>query len=191
MLSRVIAALHRWAESGWAGTATATWEVLQSSAVPGPSGAVFAPLAVADPERAPRLACWAVAGAVAGGCIAYLIGAQAFESVGRPILSALGVTEARLVATAGLFERHGWMLVFVATISPLSTKLTCIAAGAFALPIPEFLPALVLGRAIRFAVLTVLLRFAGETVRSRLPRQAGDGGRARQAGDGGRATGDG
>jgi membrane protein YqaA with SNARE-associated domain len=177
MLWRVIKALHRWAESGWAGTATATWEVLQSSAVPGPSGAVFAPLAVADPERAPRLACWAVAGAVAGGCLAYLIGAQAFESVGRPILSALGVTEARLVATAGLFARHGWMLVFVATISPLSTKLTCIAAGAFGLPIPEFLPALVVGRAIRFAVLTVLLRFAGEGLRSRLLTH-GDGGRA-------------
>ena len=30
----------------------------------------------------------AAAGAIAGGCIAYLIGAQAFESVGRPILSA-------------------------------------------------------------------------------------------------------
>jgi len=178
MLARLLAALHRWAESGWAGTATATWEVLQSSAVPGPSGAVFAPLAVADPERAPQLACWAVAGAVAGGCIAYLIGAQAFEGVGRPILSALVVTEATLVSSARMFERHGWLLVFVATISPLSTKLTCIAAGAFGLPIPQFLPALAVGRAIRFAVLTVLLRFAGEKLRWRLFRQAGDGRRA-------------
>ena len=167
MLSRLIAALHQWAESGWAGVATATWEALQSSAVPGPSAAVFAPLAIADPERAPQLACWAVAGAVAGGCIAYLIGVEAFEGVGRPVLSALGVTEARLLSTAGMFERHGWMLVFVATISPLSTKLTCIAAGAFGLPIPQFLPALAVGRAIRFAVLTLLLQFAGERLRSR------------------------
>ena len=172
MLSRFIGALHRWAESGWAGTATATWEVLQSSAVPGPSGAVFAPLALADPERAARLACWAVAGAVAGGCIAYLIGAQAFESLGHPLLSALGVTEPRLLSTAGMFARHGWFLVFVATISPLSTKLTCIAAGAFGLPIPQFLPALVVGRVIRFAVLTLLLRFAGE----RIVRRMGDEG---------------
>lgn len=179
MLARLLAALHRWAESGWAGTATATWEVLQSSAVPGPSGAVFAPLAVADPERAPQLACWAVAGAVAGGCIAYLIGAQAFEGVGRPILSALGVTEATLVSSARMFERHGWLLVFVATISPLSTKLTCIAAGAFGLPIPQFLPALAVGRAIRFAMLTVLLRFAGERLCLRLlGGKADDGGRA-------------
>jgi membrane protein YqaA with SNARE-associated domain len=173
MLSRVIAALHRWAESGWAGTATATWEVLQSSVVPGPSGAVFAPLAIADPERAPRLALWAAAGAIAGGCIAYLIGAQAFEGLGQSILSALGVSAATLASTEGMFERHGWVIVFVATISPLSTKLTCIAAGAFGLPLPQFLPALIVGRALRFAVLTVLFRFAGERIAARFTRSSG------------------
>ena len=170
MLSRLYAALHRWAESGWAGAATATWEVLQSSVVPGPSGALFAPLVVADPERGPRLAIWATAGAIAGGCIAYLIGAQAFEGIGRPVLSTLGVSDATLASSAVLFERHGWMLVFFATISPLSTKLTCIAAGAFAFPLPQFLPALVIGRALRFAALTLLLRFAGTRLQSRLLR---------------------
>ena len=169
---RIIAALHRWAESGWAGTATATWEVLQSSVVPGPSGAVFAPLALADPERASRLAIWATIGAIAGGCIAYLIGAEAFESIGRTVLSTLGVSDARLQSTEAMFARHGWMLVFVATISPLSTKLTCIAAGAFGLPLAQFLPALMVGRAIRFAVLTVLFRFAGERILARLARRS-------------------
>jgi len=170
MLSRLYAVLHRWAESGWSGTATATWEVLQSSVLPGPSGAIFAPLTIADPERGPRLACWAVTGAIVGGCIAYLIGAQAFEGVGRPVLSTLGVSEATLASTADMFERYGWMLVFIATISPLSTKLTCIAAGAFGFPLPQFLPALVVGRAVRFAALTLLLRFAGTRLRSRFLR---------------------
>lgn len=171
MLLRLIAALHRWAESGWAGTATAIWEILQSSVVPGPSGAVFAPLAVADPDRAPELAVWGAAGAIAGGCIAFLIGAQAFAELGRPILSALGVSAATLATTASMFERHGWMIVFVSTISPLSTKLTCIAAGAFGLPVVQFIPALVVGRIIRFAVLTVLLRLAGERIEARLARR--------------------
>src|SRR5215203_5767620 len=107
MLSRAIAALHRWAESGWSGAATATWEVMQSSVVPGPSGAVFAPLAVADPPRAPRLALWGLAGAVAGGCIAYLIGAHAFDALGRPMLSVLGIGEAGIAASEAMFERHG------------------------------------------------------------------------------------
>src|SRR5687768_14014458 len=119
MLSRLIAALHRWAESGWAGAATATWEVLQSSVVPGPSGVVFAPLAVADPPRAPKLAVWGTVGAVAGGCIAYLIGVHAFDEVGRGILSMFGMSDARIASSEALFERHGWKLVVLSTLSPL------------------------------------------------------------------------
>jgi membrane protein YqaA with SNARE-associated domain len=171
MLSRLIAALHRWAESGWAGAATATWEVLQSSVVPGPSGVVFAPLALADPPRAPRLAVWGTVGAVAGGCIAYLIGMHAFDELGRAMFSALGVSDARLASSEAMFERHGWKLVFLSTISPLSTKLTCIAAGAFGLPIAQFLPALAVGRAVRFGVLTVVLRYAGERLAARLAKK--------------------
>ena len=171
MLSRVIAALHRWAESGWAGTATAMWEFIQSAAVPGPSGAVFAPLALADPPRAPRLAVWATLGAVAGGCIAYFIGARAFDSVAQPVMSALGVSDATLAASEAMFERHGWVLVFLSTISPLSTKLTCIAAGAFGFPFAQFLPALSVGRAVRFTALTIILRFAGERLEARLRRR--------------------
>jgi len=168
MLSRVIAALHRWAESGWSGTATATWEVLQGSVVPGPSGAVFAPLAVADPPRAPRLAAWGAFGSILGGCIAYLIGVTAFDGFGHAILSMLGVSQATLASSESMFERHGWLLVFTSTISPLSTKIVCIAAGGFGLPFASFLPALVVGRAIRFAALTVILRFAGERLQRRL-----------------------
>jgi membrane protein YqaA with SNARE-associated domain len=171
MLRRLIAALHRWAESGWAGTATASWEFLQSSVVPGPSGAVFAPLAVSDPPRAPRLAVWGAAGAIAGGCIAYLIGAHAFEGIGQSMFSLLGMSQARIASSQTMFERHGWMLVFVSTISPLSTKLTCVAAGAFGLPFVQFIPALAVGRVIRFAALTILLRFAGERLAARLRRR--------------------
>src|ERR687890_2452872 len=109
MLPRFIAALHRWAESGWAGAATATWELLQSSVVPGPSGVVFAPLAIADPPRAPRLAVWGTAGAVLGGCIAFLIGVHAFDEVGRTMLSAFGVSDARITSSEAMFERHGWV----------------------------------------------------------------------------------
>lgn len=168
MLSRFIAALHRWAESGWAGAATATWEFLQSAIVPGPSGVVFAPLALADPPRAPRLAVWGTVGAVAGGCIAYLIGVHAFDEIGRTILGTLGVSDARIASSEAMFARHGWKLVFLSTISPLSTKLTCIAAGAFGLPFAQFLPALAVGRALRFALLTVLMRYAGERLAERL-----------------------
>ena len=173
MLVRLLRTLHRWAESGWARGATTTWEFLQSSVVPGPSGAIFAPLAVADPPRAPMLAAWAAAGAITGGVLAYLIGSEAFEAVGRQVLGFVGVSDKTLLASEAMFARHGWKIVFLSTISPLSTKLTCIAAGAFGIPFVQFVPALAVGRVIRFAALTVILRFAGTRLQARLARRRG------------------
>lgn len=167
-LARSLSAMHVWAESGWSGSATATWEFLQSSIVPGPSGAVFVPLSLADPECAPRLARWATVGAVLGGFVAYAIGAHAFDSVGQPLLELLRVSPETLASSQELFRRHGWMLVALSAVSPLSAKLTCIAAGAFAVPVPQFVAAITLGRAARFAVLALVLRYAGERLRARL-----------------------
>src|SRR4051812_38990017 len=109
-LVALIARLHRWAESGSAGGAVCTWSCLQGSIVPGPSEALFLPLGLADPRRALRLAAWAAVGAVAGGLVAYAIGAFAFESVGRPLLSLFGIGPARWDQLAGLFHRRGAML---------------------------------------------------------------------------------
>src|SRR5215218_6123052 len=112
-LVALIARLHRWAESGSAGSAVCTWSCLQGSVVPGPSEALFLPLGLADPRRALRLAAWAALGAVAGGLIAYAIGAYAFESVGRPLLSLFGIGSARWDQLAGLFHRRGAALVLL------------------------------------------------------------------------------
>jgi membrane protein YqaA with SNARE-associated domain len=133
---------------------------------------VFAPLALSDPERVARLALWATIGATVGGFIAYAIGAHAFEGFGRPLLALLGVRPTTLAASEALFHRRGWMLVALSAVSPLSAKLTCIAAGAFGVPMPQFALAITLGRAARFTVLSLVLRYAGEHLRTWLARRA-------------------
>ena len=109
--------------------------------------------------------------------MAYLIGVHAFDELGRGLLGTLGVSDARISSSEVLFERYGWLLVFASTISPLSTKLTCIAAGAFGLPFVQFAPALLVGRALRFGVLVLLLRYAGEHLAERLARTTPGGAR--------------
>ena len=108
------------------------------------------------------------------------MGLRVSAAVGRVTeqFGALGVSDARIASSQVLFERYGWLLVFASTISPLSTKLTCIAAGAFGLPFVQFVPALFVGRAVRFGVLVVLLRYAGEHLAERLARRTD--GRARE-----------
>lgn len=172
-LVALIARLHRWAESGHAGSAVCTWNALQGSVVPGPSEALFLPLGLADPRRALRLAAWASLGATAGGLIAYLIGAFAFESVGRPLVELFGVSAERWASLEGLFLRRGAMIVLLSTMSPLSTKLVCIGSGAFGVPFAPFALALVLGRGARFLVLGLVVRFAGERLVGALERRLG------------------
>ena len=169
----LFAMFHRWAESGWAGGAVGTWGLLQGSVVPGPSDALLVPFGLSDPRRAFRLAAWAVVGATLGGLVAYAIGLFAFDDIGRPLLGLVGVSEATLEKSRGMFERQGWMLVALSAISPLPTKAVCLAAGSFGVPAWQFAAGLVAGRATRFLVLATVIRFAGERLTARLERKFG------------------
>ena len=172
-LVALLAHLHRWAESGHAGSAVCTWNALQGSVVPGPSEALLLPLGLADPRRAPHLALMAAIGATAGGLIAYAIGVYAFDSIGMPLVSLLGVSPQRWASMEGLFLRRGALLVLLSTMSPLSTKLVCIGGGAFGVPFLPFVGALALGRALRFAAIGLVVRFAGDRLLARLERKLG------------------
>ena len=167
------AALHRWGESGWAGTAVGGWGVLQGSVVPGPSDAVLIPLGLADPRRALTLAAWATAGATVGGLIAYAIGAQLLSGVDNSIVAWLGISPESWESRRAQFEDRGWILVALSTISPLSTKVVCFGAGAFGVPAGEFFLALLVGRGARFLAVGLMLRFAGKGVRRAFERWLG------------------
>src|SRR5215212_5551602 len=107
-------------------------------------------LGLADPPKAFRLALWAALGATAGGCLAFAIGALGFDAVGAPALGLIGIDRAAIESQRTTFAERGAWFVFGSTVSPLSTKLVCIAAGALGVPFWEFLLALGVGRTLRF-----------------------------------------
>lgn len=156
--------LHRWAEAGWAPQATAAWGVMQGSIVPGPSDALIVPLGIADPRIVGRLAVWATIGSTLGGVIAWLIGVHAFEELGRPLLHLLGIEDGTIASSERLFDKRGWLIVLSATVTPIPSKLVCIAAGAFGVPFLPFTLALGFGRGLRFAVIALGVKFAGERI---------------------------
>jgi membrane protein YqaA with SNARE-associated domain len=170
---RLYAALHRWGESGWAGSAVGGWGVLQGSVVPGPSDALLIPLGLADPRRALVLAAWATAGATAGGIIAYSLGANFLGALSSSVFDWFGEGSAAWELRRAQFESHGWMLVALSTISPFSTKMVCLGAGAFGVPFGEFSLALLGGRAARFLAVGLVLKFAGGRLRTILERWLG------------------
>jgi membrane protein YqaA with SNARE-associated domain len=175
-LVRILLALHRWAQSGWAGSAVATWSLLQSAVLPGPSAALFAPLALADPTRAFRLARWAVAGSLAGALIAYGVGAVAAERA-TAFLGWAGVSDESLAGARSMFDRYGWLILVVGSFLPLlSTKVVSVAAGLVGYPVVIFALVILLVRAAQFMTLAAALRYAGAQLARRLARRFGSTG---------------
>lgn len=172
-LYRVLARIHGWAESGWGGPAVGGWGFLQGSVVPGPTDTVLVPLGLSDPGRVFRFALWATLGATLGGLAAYGLGFSGGDRFALPLLERLGVSATMLARTESALATHGWLVVALSTVSPLSSKAVCVVAGAFGVPLWQFLPALAMGRAARFFTIALLLRFAGPGLLNAIARRAG------------------
>jgi membrane protein YqaA with SNARE-associated domain len=167
---RIFTVLYRWAQSGWAGPAAATWGFLQSAFVPGPSDALLVPLGLAQPKRAPMLAVWTAIGSIIGGLAAYAIGALAFHVIGEPILELFGVTTAEMARFETEFAAKGWLVIVIGSLPLLSSKLIAIVAGAVKFPIETFLLVWSLVRVVRTSIIVGLLCLGGPRVRNWLQR---------------------
>jgi membrane protein YqaA with SNARE-associated domain len=170
---RALAWLHRLAEAGWAATAVGAWAFLQASVVPGPVDGVLVPLGLADPKRAWPFAWSALAGSTLGALLAYTIGSLAFEGVGRPLLGWLGVAGPEIEHLRTMFKEKGLWLVLLSTVTPLSSKLVAIAAGAFAIPLVPFLATIAAGRGVRYGVIAAVVRYFGDRAERYIERRYG------------------
>lgn len=158
LLPRLWSAVERFAHARGALPATLLWNLGQGSVVPGPAELLLVPLAIADPPRRWPLVMAATTGAAIGGCISYWIGASAFETLGRPLLAFLGIGNETVRRVLDLMQRYGWLFIVVSTLTPISTKVVCLAAGSAGMPFPLFALALTIGRGLRFSADVLLLR---------------------------------
>jgi membrane protein YqaA with SNARE-associated domain len=170
---RALVTLHRVAEAGWATTAVGGWAFLQGSVVPGPVDGVIVPLGLADPERAWRFAWSALVGSALGALVAYTIGTVAFESVGRPLLAWLGVGAPEIEQVRMMVKEKGLWLVLLSTLTPLSSKLVAIAAGAFGIPLLPFLATVIAGRGFRYGIIAAVVRYFGDRAERYVERRYG------------------
>lgn len=170
---RALAALHRLAERGWSTTAVAVWAFLQASFVPGPVDGVIVPLGIADPGRAFRFAWAAILGGTLGALVAWAIGTFAFDSLGLPMLGLVGLDARDVAAMRGRMQDHAWWVLLLATLTPLSLKLTVIAAGAAGVPAHEVALAVLAGRTVRFLAVALVVRYAGDRVERWVERRYG------------------
>ena len=174
-LLHVVAVLHRWAESGRARTASATWGFVQTSIIAGPPDALIIPLGLADPKHVFSFAFWTTVGSFFGALSVFFIGVFAFEKFGIPLFSLIGVGANTIQHAREMFAEHALLVVLVGSLGLLGipANVMSIASGGLGVPLFLFAPVFLVGRSTRYLIVAVIIRFAGSRLVSWIERRTG------------------
>tara|TARA_R110002094_G_scaffold66057_2_gene75768 strand:+ start:120 stop:698 length:579 start_codon:yes stop_codon:yes gene_type:complete len=144
----------------------------ESSFFPIPPDIIMIPMIIARPNRAFLIAGVALLASVLGGLAGYAIGAFAYETLGQPILSALGKGDA-MDAFSTRFNELGFWAILTAGVTPFPYKVITIMSGWTAMPLGVFIATSILARGVRFFLVAVLLWKFGEPIRDFIERRLG------------------
>lgn len=133
--------------------------IFESIFFPVPTALMVAPMAVAKPERAVRIALIATSMSVLGGIVGYYLGYFAITMI-EPLLQDVGYWEKYMTAQRW-FAEWGFWAVIVAGFSPIPFKLFTLTAGALSMAILPFILAAIVGRAAHFFLVALLMAWAG------------------------------
>lgn len=160
-------AMH-WARHRHAPVYLGTLSFAESSFFPVPPDVMLAPMCLARPERAWRLALLTTLTSAAGGLAGYAIGYFAFDAI-APWLQTTKYWASYQNAVAW-FADYGFWAVFVAGFSPIPYKVFTIAAGALSMALLPFTLASIIGRGARFYLVAGLMKWGGARMEAALHR---------------------
>lgn len=132
---------------------------IESIFFPIPTALMLAPMAMAKPNRAIRLAIIATVTSVSGGVLGYFVGAYAMDVI-EPILINIGYINKYNIAVSW-FNEWGFWAVIVAGFSPIPFKLFTLSAGALNMVLLPFIFAALIGRSAHFFMVSLLMAWAG------------------------------
>lgn len=155
-----------WARHKHAAKYLSVLSFAESSFFPIPPDVMLAPMALANPDKAFRLALLTTVFSVLGGMLGYCIGFFMFDSVSA-WLQETHYWQKYLLAESW-FQDWGFWAIFVAGFSPIPYKVFTIAAGALQMLFIPFVLASLIGRGARFFLVAMLLAAGGEKLESKL-----------------------
>lgn len=145
---------------------------VESSVFPIPPDVLMIPMILARRDRAFMIAAVATLGSVLGALLGYWIGAALMDSVGQWVLTAYG-KQHYFDDLALRFNAYGAWAVLFAGVTPFPFKVITIFSGAVSLPLPVFVGASIVARALRFFIVAGLLWRFGPPIRDFIERRLG------------------
>ncbi|WP_163265811.1 YqaA family protein [Chelativorans alearense] len=160
-------AATRHAEKGLAGVS-----FVESSVFPIPPDVLLIPMVLAERTKWLRYAFICTLASVAGALLGYAIGAFLYETLGEPILRFYGQEDA-FERIAEWYNRWGGWGVLFAAVTPFPYKVLTIFSGATGLNLPVFIAVSIVGRSLRFFLVSWLLYHFGPPIRVFIEKNLG------------------
>lgn len=157
----------KWAEHKFAPSMLALLTFAESVFFPIPPDVLLAPMVLAKPEKAWRLATLTTLSSIIGGAVGYLLGYMMFEPWIQPLITEFGY-QSRFDTTMNWFSEWGVWVVFIAGFSPIPYKLFTVSAGFLQMAFLPFLLASAIGRGMRFFLVAGLIQWGGSAMEKNL-----------------------
>ncbi|WP_435235121.1 YqaA family protein [Psychromonas sp. PT13] len=136
---------------------------------PIPVDIMLAPMALAKRNLAWRYAIGATVFSVLGGAIGYYIGHVLYDPVVLPFIEFMGYQH-KMQTALEWFSEWGMMVIFIASFTPIPFKVFTITAGVMSMAFLPFLGVALIGRGLRFFLVTGLMVLGGEKMEEKLSK---------------------
>jgi membrane protein YqaA with SNARE-associated domain len=157
----------RWAKHRFAPQALALLTFCESIFFPIPPDVLLAPMVLAKPQRAWRLATLTTIASIIGGIVGFWLGYWLFEPVVQPLIDHFGYQQ-KFQEVVHWFTEWGIWVVFIAGFSPIPYKLFTVSAGFLNMAFIPFVLASAISRGLRFFLVAGIIHFGGATMEHKL-----------------------
>lgn len=152
--------------------ALASVSFIESSVFPIPPDVLLIPMVLSERAKWLRYALICTISSVLGALLGYFIGAFLYETVGQPILAFYGKEDA-FDQVAGWYNTWGGWGVLFAAVTPFPYKVLTIFSGATGLNLVTFVVVSIIGRGLRFFLVSWLLYKFGPPIRVFIEKNLG------------------
>jgi len=154
MMSRLVAWVEKWAAHHHATKALAIVSFVEASFFPIPPFVLIIGMLSLEKKLSwVKLALIGAVSSVLGGICGYIIGHFLYAYIGAPLVAFYGIGD-QIAYLGQLFQDHVFWTIILASLSPIPYKVFTISAGLFFVNLPMFIIASLLGRGVRFLVVS-------------------------------------
>lgn len=154
-----------WADSRWGAVALFVLAFAESSFFPIPPDVLLIALCLGKPRRSFHYALICMIGSISGAAAGYGIGLWAWSGMHDWFVPAVFSQEA-FDSVGALYDKWNFWAVFTAGFTPIPYKIFTIAAGVFHINFFLFILASVIGRGLRFFLISWLIWKFGAPIKT-------------------------